>query len=182
MHSWRVLILPFVGDRELYERYDFSEPWDGPNNRKLIVQMPSFYVFPGDDTAGATATNYLAVVGPETVWTGDQSIRFEDIGDLSNTIMFIENRGSGIRWTEPRDLAFQTMEFSLEADSPNGISSKFDSPAIALVDGHVSQLDRLVPPATVRAMLTSVGSQTQAQYQNLPPAIMLVACVGPMSK
>lgn len=34
MHSWRVL-LPYLEQEALYDQYDFSEPWDGPNNRKL---------------------------------------------------------------------------------------------------------------------------------------------------
>jgi translation elongation factor EF-Tu-like GTPase len=36
MHSWRVLILPFLEQQELYHAYNFAEPWDGPNNRKLM--------------------------------------------------------------------------------------------------------------------------------------------------
>jgi len=32
-HSWRVLILPFLEQRALYEQYNFDEPWDSPNNR-----------------------------------------------------------------------------------------------------------------------------------------------------
>jgi len=35
MHSWRVLILPFMEQVALYNAYHFEEPWDGPNNRKL---------------------------------------------------------------------------------------------------------------------------------------------------
>ena len=34
MHSWRVLILPYLGFDDLYKAYDFTEPWDGPNNKK----------------------------------------------------------------------------------------------------------------------------------------------------
>jgi hypothetical protein len=34
MHSRRVLILPWLEKREIYDRYRFDEPWDGPNNRK----------------------------------------------------------------------------------------------------------------------------------------------------
>ncbi len=35
MHSWRVLILPFLHYDELYRQYDFAEPWDGPKNSLL---------------------------------------------------------------------------------------------------------------------------------------------------
>ena len=36
-HSWRVLVLPFLGPelKQLYDRYRFDEPWNGPNNSKL---------------------------------------------------------------------------------------------------------------------------------------------------
>src|SRR5688500_8670454 len=30
MHSWRVLILPFIEEQALYQRYRFNEPWNGP--------------------------------------------------------------------------------------------------------------------------------------------------------
>src|SRR5262245_10301930 len=38
-HSWRVLILPYVFDREIYDRYHFDEPWNGPHNRLLADQI-----------------------------------------------------------------------------------------------------------------------------------------------
>lgn len=41
MHSWRVLILPYLdGGGFVYDQYDFGEPWDGPNNIKLLDHMP----------------------------------------------------------------------------------------------------------------------------------------------
>ncbi len=51
-HSWRVLILPYLektgiadqGELQgLYEAYDFSEPWNGPTNLKLVHRMPLIY-------------------------------------------------------------------------------------------------------------------------------------------
>ncbi len=41
MHSWRMLIMPFMEQSTLYNQYDFSEPWNGPNNIKLLDSMPS---------------------------------------------------------------------------------------------------------------------------------------------
>ena len=38
MHSWRVLILPYIEQQALYNAYDFSEPWNGP--KKLTTGKP----------------------------------------------------------------------------------------------------------------------------------------------
>ena len=46
MHSWRVLILPFIEQQTLYKRYRFDEPWDGPNNSLLAKEMPSVFPLP----------------------------------------------------------------------------------------------------------------------------------------
>ena len=43
MHSWRVLILPHMEQLALYERYNFNEPWDGPNNILLANEMPDIF-------------------------------------------------------------------------------------------------------------------------------------------
>jgi hypothetical protein len=42
-HSWRVALLPFMGHAELHKKYNFSEPWDGANNRQLLANMPTAY-------------------------------------------------------------------------------------------------------------------------------------------
>src|SRR5262249_38134338 len=62
MHSWRVLILPQLGEGALYEQYRFDEPWDGPSNRRLLSEMPAIYACrshagrnPGTNTAYAAA-------------------------------------------------------------------------------------------------------------------------------
>jgi hypothetical protein len=39
-HSWRVLLLPYLGYDELYRRYRFDEPWNGPHNSLLAGEMP----------------------------------------------------------------------------------------------------------------------------------------------
>ncbi|MDH3719020.1 MAG: DUF1559 domain-containing protein, partial [Planctomycetota bacterium] len=44
-HSWRVLILPFIEAEPLYAMYNFDEPWDGPNNRKLAAAAPHIPVY-----------------------------------------------------------------------------------------------------------------------------------------
>ena len=46
MHSWRVLILPYLEEGELYKQYNMNEPWDSPHNRTLAAKMPKVYRCP----------------------------------------------------------------------------------------------------------------------------------------
>lgn len=158
MHSWRVLLLPFLDQRDLYEAYDFNEPWDGPNNRKLIAQRPNVYALHDKASQTGTDTNYLAVVGAETAWPGATPLRYDEVGDgTSDTILIVENVGSGIAWTAPRDLSFETMPLNLAVASPEGISSRYTPPAAVTLDGRVRTLHLELPMEGLRALLTANG-------------------------
>ncbi|HQU46281.1 MAG TPA: DUF1559 domain-containing protein, partial [Pirellulales bacterium] len=111
LHSWRILILPYLECRDLYARYDFNEPWDGPHNRLLADFMPYCYHCVSDGPWPSVTTSFLAVTGPETPWSGTTSSSFSDIVDgTSNTIAVVEVAGSGINWLEPRDLPFAALK------------------------------------------------------------------------
>lgn len=59
MHGWRVLVLPYIAEGSLYDRYDFDEPWDGPNNRLLIERgSAAFRCFSDARPREAGITNY----------------------------------------------------------------------------------------------------------------------------
>jgi prepilin-type processing-associated H-X9-DG protein len=105
MHSWRVLILPFLDRADLYQRYNFDQPWDSPENMLVQMEMPPVYRCPSQPLDGDdTQTAYVAVVGPNTAWPPDRALRQRDFVDgLSNTILLVEVGESGFGWTEPRD-------------------------------------------------------------------------------
>ncbi len=49
--SWRVAVLPYLEPHRvmdaLYKRFKMDEPWDSPNNKALIKDMPKVFAMPG---------------------------------------------------------------------------------------------------------------------------------------
>src|SRR5262249_15697822 len=37
--SWRVAILRYIDAADVYEQFKLDEPWDGPNNKKLLEKI-----------------------------------------------------------------------------------------------------------------------------------------------
>ena len=106
MHSWRVLILPFLEQQELYNAYNFAEPWNGPSNRKLAGRIGNIYLRSGLDSDQIHTTSFVAVVGPQTLWHGSQPTNRKDLGDGShNTLLVVEVPDGRFLWMEPRTLS-----------------------------------------------------------------------------
>ena len=137
MHSWRVLLLPHLEQKTLYDRYRMDEPWDGPNNSKLHDEIVSVYRCPSS-SSGEHCTDYVLITGEGTAFEDDQTIVIGDITDgSSNTIMVAEISGSDIHWMKPQDIALsQFLGLEKAATTPNHSSTK----NIALFDGSVHSI------------------------------------------
>ena len=171
MHSWRVLILPFLGREDLYSRYRFDEPWDGPHNRLLADQMPPEYrcpTGPGPETAhGMGTTSYALIVGPHAFSDGPAGRRAVDIKDgLSKTIMMAEAAGAGINWLEPRDLDAATMAFRIrhpgsgaEEDASEISSCHLFVANVLFCDGSVRSLTDDISAEDLKALTTIDGGE-----------------------
>ena len=106
--SWRVLILPYMGELDLYKQFNLEEPWDSDHNKKLIDKMPKVYTAPrGKFDKGHTF--YQGFAGTGAVMSG-KPVRFERIPDgASNTFMVVE-AGEAVVWTKPGDIPFDTQK------------------------------------------------------------------------
>ena len=114
MHSWRVLLLPYMEQTAFYNRYKFNEPWNGPNNITLLNSMPSTFACPSRFSQPTNLTSYVAVTGPGTMFPGTESTKFDDVTDgTSNTLMILEVSNANIPWTAPVDLDVRTMSFQI---------------------------------------------------------------------
>jgi Protein of unknown function (DUF1559) len=162
-HSWRVLILPYFEEQEFYDQYRFDEPWNGPNNRKLGDRVMNIFQCPrSSDFERAPTTNYVVVVGDETAFPGDRTIRFADFRDgVENTILLVEVADSGIHWMDPRDIEFDSLSIRPSASATPTVSSPHPKgPAVVFADKiHAYRLQQPLQINTLRALLTVAGDE-----------------------
>ncbi|MBS0265492.1 MAG: DUF1559 domain-containing protein [Planctomycetes bacterium] len=164
MHSWRVLILPQLGRDDLYQQYKFDEPWDGPNNSRLLSQMPQVYACPNQgNTPGGTTTAYAAPFGEKCIFRGSTPVKFSDISDgTSNTILVGEASGAGIPWMKPDDI---DIKLHSTLGDPQGFSSHHTGGInILMGDGAVRFLSQNTQQSTVDSLFSRNGGETIADF------------------
>ncbi len=161
MHSWRVLILPFMELGPLYSRYNFNEPWDGPNNIKLLDEMPGAFACPSRLDRPRNLTSYVAIGGPGTMFPGANPVTFGDVTDgLAETLMVVEVSNVDIPWTSPRDLDVCMMSFVVNDPRRPGISSKHPGGAnVAFGDASVHFLRESTSRGDLKALTTISGGE-----------------------
>ncbi|MBN9522600.1 DUF1559 domain-containing protein [bacterium] len=149
--SWRVAILPYLNESALYQQFKLDEPWDGPNNKKLIPQMPKVFASPRG-TAPPGKTHYQVFFTPDNAFphsmfgkTVGRTIIVPD--GTTNTIMVVEATDP-VDWTKPEDL-----EFSPTAPFPRlGLPGAAGFNAL-MGDGAVRFIPHTTRPATIRIMV-----------------------------
>jgi hypothetical protein len=106
LHSWRVLLAPYLECREWYVKYKLNEPWDSDHNLALARSAPKALIesfsCPNVDN-GSLATNYVALH-----YEGDQNVTCASPCS-NNRPVVIEYPTSDVFWTEPRDISLDQI-------------------------------------------------------------------------
>jgi hypothetical protein len=150
--SWRVIILPYIEQDDLYKQFHLDEPWDSDHNKKLLAQMPPVYAAPG--RKGATDTHYQVFVGKGAAFEGKNGLPFASFTDgTSNTILVVE-AAHAAPWTRPEDLPFDPAKPlpKLGGLFPGGFHA-------ALADGSVRFVSDKITPQTLRSAITRNGGE-----------------------
>lgn len=171
LHSWRVLLLPFLEEQALYQRIRLDEPYDSPYNRAVfdarrsssqgLPAMPDVFRCPSDGANRGADTNYVMILGPRTLSNGPNSVCLKDISDgPGNTIAVVETYGLGTAWYEPRDLRADEMTFKINDPEYFGIASRHPGGAqVGLADGSVRFLPETLVPREVESLTTIHGKE-----------------------
>ncbi|QEG42957.1 DUF1559 family PulG-like putative transporter [Roseimaritima ulvae] len=165
MHSWRVLILPYLGQEELYRQYDMEQSWDA--NMNQIYSTPAVYQASAGQGFGFE-TAYFLVTGPGTLFpTPTTSLSPEDlVDDPAKTILVVEGKppaATGLNWMEPVDLDIRKMQFAIAGNDGVEIGGQHQRGAVvATVDGRSHFLRDALSPVEIRALLSPAGGEPLA--------------------
>lgn len=153
--SWRVALLPFLGESGLYDQFRLDEPWDSPHNARLVERMPAVYASPGQRLMPGHTT-YHAATGERLLFPPDREVRFANVTDgLSNTLMVLEgNVASQVPWTSPEYLEIDDNDplANFRDARPGGFNA-------GLGDGSVRFISNLIDPQVFKALLTRDGGE-----------------------
>jgi hypothetical protein len=155
--SWRVHLLPYLEQEQLYKEFHLDEPWDSEHNKNLIARMPAVYRCPSQKLSDPGKTTYLAPVGEKLMFTGGpKAIRIADVTDgTSNTIFLVDaNDQHAVTWTKPDDWKYDPKQprAGLVGHHQGGF-------VVVFVDGSIHVLRDTINPTTLQALLTRAGGE-----------------------
>jgi hypothetical protein len=156
--SWRVAILPYLDQDDLYQRFHLDESWDSPHNLSLLPEMPAVYWMPPDIRSPADMTFFQVLVGPGTAFERVGLRLPEDFPDgLATTVAVVEARNP-VPWTQPADLVYD----------PNGALPYFgvqrrlgrsERFIVSMMDGSIHRIGSTPSETTLRAIITRNGGE-----------------------
>jgi prepilin-type processing-associated H-X9-DG protein len=103
--SWRVAILPFIDQNNLYKQFHLDEPWDSEHNKKLAETVVKVYQLPyGESKPGYT--HYRGFVGNGAAFEAIQGTKIAQFTDGTSNTLFVVEAAEGVPWTKPDDIEF----------------------------------------------------------------------------
>jgi hypothetical protein len=157
--SWRVHLLPYLGEDALYKQFKLDEPWDSATNKPLVARMPAVYgtaearkkaadgktYYRGFSHAGAMFEKPPAPGAPAP------KIKMADVQDgVSSTILVVE-AGEAVEWTKPDDIDWSPGRPRPELGYTPASWPSFTA---VMADGQAKQIQKQIPEETLRLLIT----------------------------
>ena len=156
--SWRVAILPLLGEEKLFQQFQLDEPWDSPTNKPLLARMPAVYAPFGPIEGSPDATYFQVIVGPGTLSDLSASKAFDTTPDGGASTIMVVEAADATPWTRPTDLTYDPKK-----PLPK-LGGHFKDGSLALfADGSVAFIKKDIDEPTLRALMTRDAAETVAR-------------------
>ena len=164
LHSWRVLILPYLDENDLYDRYNLDLPFDHPENLPVAYEVPAAYRHPNAMQNGLFSESaYYLITGPETLFPPEGPLRPDQVTDgAAKTILVVEGNPDTLIdiWTEPIDLDVTKMQGRINGPTADDPGKLMDSgAAIVTVDERGHFLPNSTPATTFQSLVSPAGGE-----------------------
>jgi hypothetical protein len=168
LHSWRVLLLPYLDEKDLFAKLRLDEPWDSQHNRRFhgasvpIYQCPSAALRPGQ-------TTYSVIVGEKTAFRGGQGRCLADLG--VNTVLVVEREqmrsggepGQTVCWMDPMSELSQSIALggiNRRNEDVSGVGSPHPGGLIvSLRDGSVQYVSDAIELSSFQALIEGTANE-----------------------
>jgi Protein of unknown function (DUF1559) len=149
--SWRVELLPYLEQDELYKQFKRDQPWDSEHNKKLIEQMPNVFVAVRGRTEKGE-TFYQSFSGKHG-FLQQGGLTFAGIADGTSNTLLVAEAAKPVAWTRPDDLEF-------DGETLPKFGGMFDGDFhVAFCDGSVRKLPKKLDADVLKALITVAGGE-----------------------
>jgi hypothetical protein len=119
--SWRVAILPYLEQNNLYMQFKLDEPWDSEHNKKFSDVAVKTYIDPRFDYGDKpNRTQYKVFTGNGAVFDTLMSKSFRQVTYGTSNTLLVVAAGDPVPWAKPDDFPFDPKKDVPDMTKPFG--------------------------------------------------------------
>ena len=159
LHSWRVLILPYLDEEELYNSIHLDEPWDSEHNRQFHSKMPTIFRCPASRFANEATTTYSWIAGPSAYPSGPVALKPSDVTDNPNSTIMLVERKTPICWMKPEEISEENALKGVGIDRGIGSDHLREGANVAFFDGTIRFISNNAPLDSLKKIISYSGGE-----------------------
>jgi hypothetical protein len=154
--SWRVEVLPYIEQDDLYKKFNLDEAWDSEHNLKVFKDnpMPKVFAIPGTTNEADKKTHYQVFVGNGAMFEPTGPTKLTEISDGTSNTFMVATAAKAVEWTKPDDI-----EFEPKAEVAKLLLFKDGVSVVCFGDGSVRAISDKVAEKSLRAYVTRNGGE-----------------------
>lgn len=156
--SWRVQILPYLGEGELYRQFKQDEPWNSPANLALIDRIPAVFQSPERTD---NKTSVMAFDHSSTILSQRRPVHITAVedGESSTMILLEAPSNMAVEWTKPSDYKVNPTTPLADLGTERG-----GRIYVVWADGTTGSIPADASPQYIRAALTYEAGDPFKRY------------------